>query len=81
MEAGVRPQTSGAGAPHPVQRRLQVTAPPQRGSRESRRGRTEKRGEESRKGVKQGVVREARRKKKRSDEKEVGKRKGWTVCR
>ena len=34
MEIGVWSQTGGAGTPHSVQRRLQVAAPPQHGSRE-----------------------------------------------
>lgn len=34
VKVGVWSQTSGAGTPHSVQRRLQVTAPPQHGSRE-----------------------------------------------
>lgn len=36
MKVGVWPEASGAGTPHPVQRRLQVTAPPQHGSREGK---------------------------------------------
>lgn len=34
VEIGVWSQTGGAGTPHSVQRRLQVAAPPQHGSRE-----------------------------------------------
>lgn len=34
VKVGVWSQTSGAGTPHSVQRRLQVAAPPQHGRRE-----------------------------------------------
>lgn len=42
VEGGVRPQTGGAGAPHSVQRRLQVAAPPQHGSTEREKAEKER---------------------------------------
>lgn len=38
LKVGVWSQTSGAGTPHSVQRRLQVAAPPQHGSRDREKG-------------------------------------------
>lgn len=61
VKVGVWSQTSRAGTPHSVQRRLQVTAPPQNSNRERNKDKREMetactRTEDARRGVRKKII-------------------------